>query len=45
VTFGDSKGTIYDMAAGDLAGDGWPDVEVARSGAPIFVMLNRPLKK
>jgi hypothetical protein len=31
-------------AAGDLDGDGWPDVVVARSEAPCFVMFNRRRK-
>jgi hypothetical protein len=33
------------MAAGDLNGDGWPDVVVARSNAPSFVIFSRPAKK
>jgi hypothetical protein len=45
VPFGDGKGAIYGMAAGDLNGDEWPDVVVARSEAPCFVMFNRPPKK
>jgi hypothetical protein len=45
VPFGDGKGSIYGMVAGDFNGDGWPDVVVARSHAPSFVMFNRPLKK
>jgi len=42
--FGDAKGAIYGMAAGDLDGDGWPDIVVARSDAPCFVMFNHPAK-
>ena len=43
--FGDGKGSIYGMAAGDLDGDGWPDIVAARSGAPSFVLFSRPEKK
>ena len=45
VAFGDGKGAIYGMAIGDLDGDGWPDVAVARSDAPSFVMFNRAVEK
>ena len=34
---------IRELPAGDVNGDGWPDFVVARSGAPCFVMFNRPL--
>ena len=45
VLFGDGKGAIYGMAAGDLNRDGWQDVVVARSDAPCFVMFSHPAEK
>ena len=45
VPFGDGAGAIYGMAAGDLDGDGWPDVVAARSDAPSFVMFSRAPRK
>jgi hypothetical protein len=33
------------MAVGDLNGDRRPDVVVARSDAPSFVMFNHPTRK
>lgn len=44
VLLGDGKGAIYGMAVGDFDGDEWPDIAVARSDAPCFVMFNRPAK-
>jgi hypothetical protein len=37
--------TYSNAGIGDLNGDGWPDLVVARSGAPCFVMFNRPYKE
>jgi len=37
VQFGDNKGTVYGFAFGDLNKDGFPDIAVARSGAPNVV--------
>ena len=38
----DGKGTVYAVAAGDLDGDGWPDIAAARSDAPNAVWFNGP---
>lgn len=38
--WGDGKGVDYGVAIGDLDGDGWPDIAVARSGAPNAVWFS-----
>jgi FG-GAP-like repeat len=40
VPFGDGQGSAYGFALGDLDGDGWPDIAVARSGAPNVVYFS-----
>lgn len=37
----DGKGTVYGVAVGDLDGDTWPDLAVARSDAPNAVWFSR----
>jgi FG-GAP-like repeat len=37
----DGKGTVYGVAIGDLDGDSWPDLAVARSEAPNAVWFSR----
>jgi hypothetical protein len=37
----DGKGTVYGVAVGDLDGDSWPDLAVARSEAPNAVWFSR----
>ena len=38
--WGDGKGDVYEIAVGDLDGDGWPDIAAARSDAPNAVWFN-----
>jgi hypothetical protein len=45
VPLGTVRETYSNAGIGDLNGDGWPGLVVARSGAPCFVMFNRPYKK
>ena len=40
VTFGDGKGTAYGFAIGDVNGDKFPDIALARSGAPNVLYLS-----
>ena len=40
VRWGDGKGTVYEIAIGDLDGNGWPDIAAARSDAPNAVWFN-----
>ena len=40
VSFGDDRGAAYGIAIGDLDKDGWPDIAVARSGAPNVVYFS-----
>ena len=44
VKFQQPSALPYSMIAADLNRNGWPDVVVARSDAPCFVMFNRPRK-
>ncbi|MHC5540390.1 FG-GAP repeat domain-containing protein [Singulisphaera rosea] len=45
IHWGDGKGTVYEIAAGDLDGDGWPDIAAARSDAPNAVWFSDPGRK
>ena len=40
--WGDGKGTVYEVATGDLDDDGWPDIAAARSDAPNAIWFNDP---
>jgi FG-GAP-like repeat len=40
IHWGDGKGTVYEIAIGDLDGDGWPDIASARSDARNAVWFN-----
>jgi FG-GAP-like repeat len=40
IHWGDGKGTVYEIAIGDLDGDGWPDIAAARSDAPNAVWFS-----
>lgn len=45
IRWGDGKGTVYEIATGDLDGDGWPDIAAARSDASNAVWFNDPGQK
>ena len=38
--FGDKKGSAYGFALGDINGDRFPDIALARSGAPNVLYLS-----
>ena len=40
IMFGDAKGAAYGFALGDLNGDTFPDIALARSGAPNVLYLS-----
>jgi hypothetical protein len=40
VTFGDPAGAAYGFALGDINRDGFPDIALARSGAPNVLYLS-----
>jgi len=40
VTFGDPNGAAYGFALGDINGDTFPDIALARSGAPNVLYLS-----
>ena len=42
IPWNDGKGVVYGVAIGDLDGDGWPDLAVARSDAPNAIWFNGP---
>lgn len=43
IRWNDGKGTVYGVAIGDLDGDSWPDLAVARSDAPNAIWFNGPV--
>ncbi len=45
IRWNDGKGTVYGVAIGDLDGDTWPDLAVARSEAPNAIWFNGPAAK
>ncbi len=40
VRFGDEQGSAYGFALGDIDRDGFPDIALARSGAPNVLYLS-----
>lgn len=44
LAFSDSAGAIYGLTAGDLDGDGFPEIVAARSDAPSLMFWNRPAR-
>ncbi len=40
VAFGDKNGSAYGFALGDINKDGFPDIALARSGAPNVLYLS-----
>jgi FG-GAP repeat len=40
VPFGDKNGSAYGFALGDINGDKFPDIALARSGAPNVLYLS-----
>ncbi len=44
IRWNDGRGTVYGIAVGDLDGDSWPDLAVARSEAPNAVWFSTPAR-
>jgi FG-GAP-like repeat len=42
IAWNDGQGTVYGVAIGDLDGDSWPDLAVARSDAPNAIWFSGP---
>ncbi len=45
IRWNDGRGSVYGIAIGDLDGDSWPDLAVARSDAPNAVWFSTPATK